>query len=394
MPRPPKPYYWKARKEWYCTIDGVRHRLGPDKDAAETQFHELMASRRKSGNGIITVAELFERVLTFTRNNRSKRTDEWYEMFFQTFIDWLKAKYGKPTVERMPAVEVSGDDLQAWIDTRKDWGPSTKRGAVTAIKRAFNYGVKHGLIERNPVRAVEKPDGRNREILITQHEFDEILSHIPDEQFRDVLTVVWLTGCRPQEVVRVEARHVHDGCWLFPKNESKGKKRPRIVFLSDEAMSLTKKWAERNPTGPIFRNTKGRPWTAMAFNNRFAGLQLAAAKASGLDVTEHDIQKELCRIKKRRNEQGENAPKRTEKALLQEAKRAAQLRLARKSSPKICMYAIRHSYAHHGLTEGDIEPEVMAALLGHSDTTMIYKVYGHLLDNKDFMRKAAAKVRK
>ena len=45
MPRPQKIWYWKARKEWCVKIDGIRHRLGPDKKAAEDKFHALMLDR-------------------------------------------------------------------------------------------------------------------------------------------------------------------------------------------------------------------------------------------------------------------------------------------------------------------------------------------------------------
>ena len=54
-------------------------------------------------------------------------------------------------------------------------------------------------------------------------------------------------------------------------------------------------------------------------------------------------------------------------------------------------YAMRHSYIHHGLTKGKVDPVVMATLAGHADTTMIVKVYGHLLKDTRFMREATKK---
>ncbi len=54
----------------------------------------------------------------------------------------------------------------------------------------------------------------------------------------DVVTVMKETGCRPQEVRRVEARHFkrQDRCWEFPIAESKGKKDKRVVLLTDKAV--------------------------------------------------------------------------------------------------------------------------------------------------------------
>lgn len=99
-----------------------------------------------------------------------------------------------------------------------------------------------------------------------------MLKLVKDEPFHDILTIIWLSGCRPFEAARVEARHVKKGCWEFPKREGKGK-RPRVAFLVPEAERITKKWAARNPRGPIFRNNRGKPWRAMAFNNRFCRLK-------------------------------------------------------------------------------------------------------------------------
>jgi len=400
MPRPPKPFFWEARGEWYVTIDGTRHRLGPDKKPAHDRFHDLMSERNKPAAvaAKVTVAELFDRVLAFTRTNRSEKTDAWYEMFLQGFVSFLVERHGKPAIERMRAADVTGDDLQAWLDSRTDWGPSTKRGAVTAVKRAFNYGVKHGLLDRSPVRAVEKPQGKTRDTLIGREQFDRIVATIADEHFRDLLTVVWLTGCRPQEAVRVEARFVHDGYWLFPKEESKGKKRNRVVFLTDEALAISRKWAERHPTGPIFRNTQKRPWTASAVNCRFTAIQIAFGRAAmaerGVQVDEREVKRlvpKLRPIRKTRN--GETVDK-SARELYREAFRRVESKTARSLAPRFCAYNVRHSYAHHGLTEGRLSPEVMATLLGHSSTDMIYATYGHLVENTEFMRDAAGRVRK
>lgn len=36
MARPHKIWFWKARGEWCVKIDNIRHRLGPDKDQADS----------------------------------------------------------------------------------------------------------------------------------------------------------------------------------------------------------------------------------------------------------------------------------------------------------------------------------------------------------------------
>jgi hypothetical protein len=46
--------------------------------------------------------------------------------------------------------------VQQRVDSQTGWGPA-KRGAITAVQRAFNWATKMGLIEASPIRHVEKP---------------------------------------------------------------------------------------------------------------------------------------------------------------------------------------------------------------------------------------------
>lgn len=58
------------------------------------------------------------------------------------------------------------------------------------------------------------------------------------ENFKDLLVAAWETGARPKELTRVEPRHLDltNGRWVFPIEESKGNKRPRVVYLSDTVL--------------------------------------------------------------------------------------------------------------------------------------------------------------
>lgn len=75
------------------------------------------------------------------------------------------------------------------------------------------------------------PSGEKREDFHTVEEFSEILGAIKNDAFRDLVIVSWDTGCRPQESLRVEARHFNaeTRTWIFPKSESKTKKQARVV---------------------------------------------------------------------------------------------------------------------------------------------------------------------
>lgn len=42
MPHFPKPFFKKARGLWYVQLNGRQVNLGPDAEAAQRQYHELM----------------------------------------------------------------------------------------------------------------------------------------------------------------------------------------------------------------------------------------------------------------------------------------------------------------------------------------------------------------
>ncbi|MCA9177681.1 MAG: hypothetical protein KDB14_24605 [Planctomycetales bacterium] len=80
-----------------------------------------------------------------------------------------------------------------------------------------------------------------------------------DQDFKNLLMIHWKSGCRPQESLRVTAKHVdlENQRWVIPT--TLGKPDNRIVYLTDNALEITKRRMRQFPDGPIFRNTNGQP---------------------------------------------------------------------------------------------------------------------------------------
>ena len=99
----------------------------------------------------------------------------------------------------------------------------SKRNLGRAIQRVMNWAVEQELIDHNPLAGMWKPKAGKRERVISDAEWRDILSLVPDEDLRDLLVVTWETGCRPQESLIVEARHVDltNSRWVFAVAESK-----------------------------------------------------------------------------------------------------------------------------------------------------------------------------
>ncbi len=145
------------------------------------------------------------------------------------------------------------------------------RNLIASTKRAMKWAEEQGYIDRSPLTHMKKPCGGRKELVVTPEQYLALLDRYKDQNFKDLLTITWETGCRPQESLRVEVRHVDltGARWFFPASESKGRKIPRVVYLTPTALEITKRLMEQDPTGPLFRNTDGKPWTPDATNCRF-----------------------------------------------------------------------------------------------------------------------------
>lgn len=81
MARSPKPWCRKDLKACYVTLDGGRLDLGPDRKAAFTRFHDLMARPEKRSVASDSVVALIDRFLKNLERHRSADAREWRRSF-------------------------------------------------------------------------------------------------------------------------------------------------------------------------------------------------------------------------------------------------------------------------------------------------------------------------
>jgi integrase len=228
--------------------------------------------------------------------------------------------------------------LTKWLQKNPQWSSTTQNDAITIVQRMLNWGVEQGYIFRSPIPKIKKPRRGRCEVFYTEEQWQLICAEVKDG-FRDLLTFLWETGCRPKEARSLEARHVHleqDLC-LFSSSESKGEEDQRVIFLTDTAKEILKRLIEKHGDGFLFRNSRGNQWTADAV---------------------------VCRTR----------------------------RLSKTLGFRVIAYAARHSYATNGLMNGT-DSVVLSELMGHRDSSMLAKVYQKLSKNPDYLRKQAKLVR-
>ena len=329
----PKPFFRKFTQSWYVQIGNQQINLGRDRKLAWEKYHQLMASREAVREQVTTVAQLFDVYLEWCSTRRSTGTYRNNRMYLRSFIDCVGTRL---SVAKLKPLHISN-----WMDAHSDWTDTTRNDAISIAQRPLNWAVRQGRLDRNPIAYLEdKPSRQRREVVYSLDQWKSVMSNARGEQFRELLTFLWETGCRPQEARLLEARHcdLKNGVAVFPPSESKGKRHPRVLFLNDAALAIVKRRCEQYPTGMLFRNVCGNAWTKDAIK---------------------------CRLNRIRDKLG---------------------------LPVLCAYGIRHSFATEGLKNG-VDSISLATLMGHSDVSMIARCYQHLAKNPAFLREQARKAK-
>jgi integrase len=339
MPHFPKPFWRKDRNRWMLQLpSGTIVTLGPDKDKAFRKYHEIMASQagesRQSPSASAndpTVASILDQFLEWVAKNRKPRTYETYQERLQLFLSDLEDP-------KILVSHIKPYHITKFVGRHPNWSATMRRGRMQAVQTALDWAVKEGLIDQSPLAKLQKPSPGRRDNPVTEVDHLGILAVVKGEGFRDLLTLAWETGARPQEIVRAEARHLDRNlsALVFPPEEAKGN-RWRAVYLSPTARALVEKLAERYPSGPLLRNSDGVGWTPFAVSCAFGRAQ-------------------------------------------------------KKMGKRFALYDYRHGWATSALERG-IDPVTVSVLMGHADPSMLCRVYQHMSRNTANLRATVGKVR-
>jgi integrase len=335
MARLPRPWRRTDKgRAWYAQVDGRQVKLGgPEltKTDAQKALNKILADdrRMKAGAGALPVRDIANLFLTRCKRDLAPLTYSVYRFRLKTFVD----AWGT-----MDAEAIRPHHVEEWLKARETWGPTMRHGAITAVKRVFNWAHKQGHLRDNALRDVEKPRPSRRERIMTPEQVEAVIAaYAPSNPFRLLLEALRLTGARPGELVKAEARHLDlaAGTLVLPGKTTRATGRLRTIYLPSGAVEILRDLAERNPDGALFRNRDGRPWTRDAIVCRFARLR----KRLGM-------------------------------------------------GPEATAYSLRHGFATGALERG-VPIATVAELMGHASTAMISRHYSHLSERREHLREAA-----
>lgn len=276
MARQRQPWYRKSTGWWMVEINGKQCQLARGKEnkkEASAKFHRLMLELESNPNvedAEVTIASLLDEYLVQLRaRGRSERTLYERKRYLQLFAE----NYGKMKVTLLKAYH-----LESWVLQHSNWkSPETQAEAVKAVKTAFSWGHRSGLIEKNPVASVSL-GGRVRRRPATRHEFAQLMRGLlvpssarkddaeSKRRLREILIFIFFTGARPSEVSDLRWKEVDlsKGIATLTKHKSSRTQRnplPRRIFLTPPIVRLLQKIFERGDNEEfVFVNTQKRPW--------------------------------------------------------------------------------------------------------------------------------------
>ncbi len=258
----PKPFYRRGRGAYVVQVGKTQKTLVRGPECPETEalaykeYHRHMAALgREVPAGDPTVELAVDLFLDHAKGTVAPGTFEQYRIKLQDLIRY----HGRVKVSTLRPKHVTG-----WI-AQHQWSDATRRGAITAIKVCLAWCAREGHVAENPVREMKRPKAARRERTLTPEERARIRAAAGPE-LADYLDALTWAGCRPGEVRRLEARHLDfDAAYAsLPGKTTAATGEPIEFPLVGPMLGLCRRLAERHPSGPIFRNTRGKPWTQNA----------------------------------------------------------------------------------------------------------------------------------
>lgn len=262
------------------------------------------------------------------RRDRGEVSNEWVQR-----VTWSIEAFGK-VHPKIRCSQVTPEVAVSWLP--KGSSLSHEYTSAGALKQILKWATG-SLIDSSPLAELKLERGNRREALVTIDEHRRLAQADRLPQFRALLWFCWWTGARPTELRLLRWEYLSDDCsratMKTHKNARKTRKA-RVLYFNALAQRILKR--HRKLAGPVFINSRGKPWTKGAIVRRMDNLR----ESTGIVAT---------------------------------------------------AYTYRHSFITRALTAGE-DIATVAELTGTS-IEMISRNYGHLDKAKTHLAEAAKRMR-
>lgn len=272
---------------------------------------------------------------------KSEATAERYRATVAQFLIHLGERAAKPLTAIRPA------DVQAFLTGRgKVRSPKTVKVDAKSLSAAFAYARRQGLIDRNPVEAVELPKVVSQERAAFSVEQVGLLVNAATGDWRTAILVAYFTGARLSDVVNLQWRDFNlvDGTLSYRQRKTG---EPVTTPLHPELLAHMEAIAG-DSAGPVMPSLAGRTTGGKSgLSSQFNGIMRAAGIAQ-----DRTVQK------------------------------------SGRTFAALSFHSLRHTW-ESALAGADVSPELRRELVGRADAAT-QKTYTHLEQSN--LRHAIAKL--
>ena len=193
-------------------------------------------------------------------------------------------KHILPAVGQRPIAEVTVVDVRRLVDrlASKKLAPSSVSSAISILSGLFRYGIKHGMVDHNPVRDLDRDDRpgvarQSEPRYLTAREVEQLLAELSDT-FRPVAAICAYAGLRVSEALGLRWRDADlksrtvtvrgqlglDGSRVPLKSESSAATLPMLPALARELRAHRSRQAKSNlrlihTDALVFTTARGKP---------------------------------------------------------------------------------------------------------------------------------------
>lgn len=177
--------------------------------------------------------------------------------------------------EARKAADVSTAEISDWLADQVKWGPWRRRGAIIDLGNLFSWGIKAGLLLRNPVAAIERPTIEHKTPAILAVDRAKALLALCRSKYPSLLP--WLVislfaGLRAGEVGRLRWEDVRETHIELASHQTKGRAR-RLVSIRPTLQAWLAICRKKNgPICPQSRKNEHQRKLEYEFRKEFGGL--------------------------------------------------------------------------------------------------------------------------
>lgn len=136
-------------------------------------------------------------------------------------------------------------------------GPAARNRVRSSLSAFFNWAVKEGLLDANPVAGTAKAEeGGSRERVLVPSELAEVWAALPQDQFGDIVRLLILTAQRREEIGGLAWSEVKGDLIALPPERVKNKRLHQLP-ISPQAKTILDRQPRRNNRDLIFGIGKG-----------------------------------------------------------------------------------------------------------------------------------------